>query len=66
MENGPHPCRAAKDDGAAGRGARDGREQVIPGEELVPGDVFFLCEGDRVPADAVILTAVISAWMNLC
>ena len=35
---------------------RDGREQVIPGEELVPGDVFFLCEGDRVPADAVILT----------
>lgn len=35
---------------------RDGIEQVIPGEELVPGDVFFLCEGDRVPADASIIT----------
>lgn len=34
---------------------RDKREQIIQGEELVPGDVFFLCEGDRVPADAAII-----------
>lgn len=34
---------------------RDKREQIIQGEELVPGDVFFLCEGDRVPADAEII-----------
>lgn len=34
---------------------RDKREQVIQGEELVPGDIFFLCEGNRVPADARII-----------
>lgn len=34
---------------------RDRREQIIRGEELVPGDVFYLCEGDRVPADAAII-----------
>ncbi len=31
---------------------RDGREQVIPSKDLVPGDAIFLEEGDRVPADA--------------
>jgi Ca2+-transporting ATPase len=33
---------------------REGREQVIPARELVPGDIILLAEGDRVPADAEI------------
>lgn len=40
---------------------RDKKEQIIKGEELVPGDVFFLCEGERVPADAKII-----ACSDLC
>ncbi|MCT4682476.1 MAG: HAD-IC family P-type ATPase, partial [Roseicyclus sp.] len=35
---------------------REGREQVIPARELVPGDVILLAEGDRAPADAEIIT----------
>jgi sodium/potassium-transporting ATPase subunit alpha len=31
---------------------RGGVEQEVPIEELVPGDVLLLSEGDRVPADA--------------
>jgi len=31
---------------------RDGREQEIPAEQVVPGDVIVLREGDRVAADA--------------
>ena len=31
---------------------RDGQEQKILAEELVPGDVMLLAEGDRVSADA--------------
>lgn len=34
---------------------RDGREYRIPGREVMPGDVVILGEGDRVPADAVLL-----------
>ncbi len=34
---------------------RDGLDQTIPAEEVVPGDVILLEAGDRVPADAVIL-----------
>ncbi len=30
---------------------RDGREAQIPAEELVPGDVMVLAEGDRISAD---------------
>ncbi|HKJ94993.1 MAG TPA: cation-transporting P-type ATPase [Gammaproteobacteria bacterium] len=30
---------------------RDGRERDVPAEELVPGDVVLLNEGDLVPAD---------------
>ena len=30
---------------------RDGRQQVIPARELVPGDVVMLQPGDKVPAD---------------
>ena len=31
---------------------RDGKESRIPAEDLTPGDVIFLGEGDRVSADA--------------
>jgi P-type Ca2+ transporter type 2C len=36
---------------------RDQREEMILTEELLPGDVMILSEGDKVPADAVILHA---------
>ncbi len=36
---------------------RDGKEVVISAEEVVPGDILVLKEGDRVTADARILTA---------
>ncbi|NOK57803.1 MAG: Magnesium-transporting ATPase (P-type) [Chloroflexi bacterium AL-W] len=31
---------------------RNGREQRIPAEEIVPGDMLILVEGDRIAADA--------------
>lgn len=36
---------------------RDGQPQHIPSSDVVCGDVIFLAEGDRVPADAVLLTS---------
>jgi Ca2+-transporting ATPase len=36
---------------------RDGSERRIAGREVVPGDVVVLHEGDRVPADATVLSA---------
>lgn len=33
---------------------RDGKEQEVPTEELVPGDILKLESGDIVPADAVV------------
>jgi len=36
---------------------RDGVEQRIAGAQVVRGDVLILSEGDRVPADAVLLSA---------
>jgi Ca2+-transporting ATPase len=36
---------------------RDGQPRRIPGREVVPGDILVLAEGDRVPADAVLLSA---------
>jgi P-type Ca2+ transporter type 2C len=36
---------------------RDGRERRIAGREVVVGDVIMLREGDRVPADAVIVSS---------
>lgn len=35
---------------------RDGVEQRIAGRELVPGDIMIISEGDRVPADAVLIS----------
>ena len=35
---------------------RDGRRQRIAGRDVVRGDIVVLGEGDRVPADAVLLT----------
>ncbi len=37
---------------AQARVLRDGEEQRIPAEDLVPGDVILLSEGDRISADA--------------
>ena len=37
---------------------RDGETKRIPGREVVPGDIIFVQEGDRVPADALVLHAV--------
>jgi P-type Ca2+ transporter type 2C len=34
---------------------RDGKEQRIPGREVVRGDLLVLSEGDRVPADGRVL-----------
>ena len=36
---------------------REGRERRIAGKDVVRGDVIFLAEGDRVPADAILLSA---------
>lgn len=36
---------------------RDGKEQRIPGREVVVGDILVVSEGDRVPADAVVLSS---------
>ncbi|MDO8206491.1 MAG: cation-translocating P-type ATPase [Gallionella sp.] len=35
---------------------RDGKSQRIAGREVVPGDLLLLTEGDRVAADAVLLS----------
>ncbi len=34
---------------------RDGKEIIISDKEVVPGDVIFLQEGDKVPADARVI-----------
>jgi magnesium-transporting ATPase (P-type) len=37
------------------RVVRDGAERSVPAEELVPGDLLLLAEGDRISADARLL-----------
>ncbi|NTW51042.1 MAG: cation-translocating P-type ATPase [Chlorobiaceae bacterium] len=36
---------------------RDGCQQRIPGREVVQDDIILLAEGDRVPADAVLISS---------
>ena len=36
---------------------RDGREQSIPSEDLVPGDLMLIWEGLKIPADGALLRA---------
>ncbi len=36
---------------------RDGKEAIIPDEEVVVGDIIILREGEKVPADARVLTS---------
>ena len=40
------------------RVVRDGRTQILPCSELVPGDIILLETGQFIPADARLLTAV--------
>ncbi len=35
---------------------RDGEQKRIAGREVVPDDILLLTEGDRVPADAIVLS----------
>ena len=37
---------------------RDGKNQRIAGREVVCGDIIFVAEGDRIPADACLLAAM--------
>jgi Ca2+-transporting ATPase len=37
---------------------RDGKETIIPAEQVVPGDILLLESGDRIAADARLLEAV--------
>jgi Ca2+-transporting ATPase len=37
---------------------RDGQQRRIPGREVVRGDIVIVSEGDRVPADGVLLSSV--------
>ncbi len=36
---------------------RDNQEVQVPAEELVPGDILILAEGDHIPADARVIEA---------
>ncbi|MBL8226634.1 MAG: magnesium-translocating P-type ATPase [Chromatiales bacterium] len=39
------------------RVVRDGREQVVPAPDVVPGDIVLLAAGNLVPGDGVVLEA---------
>lgn len=36
---------------------RDGKEIIVPDTDLVPGDIISIAEGDKIPADARIISA---------
>ncbi len=43
---------------------RDGREQVIDAAELVPGDLLVIDEGDRISADARLLSGAVEVDLS--
>jgi magnesium-transporting ATPase (P-type) len=43
---------------------RDGREQVIDADRLVPGDVLVIEEGDRISADARLITGSVEVDLS--
>jgi calcium-translocating P-type ATPase len=43
---------------------RDGREQVLDADRLVPGDVLLIEEGDRISADARLLTGAVEVDLS--
>lgn len=45
------------------RVCRGGVERIIMAEELVPGDIVLLSEGDKVPADLYVIQAF-DVWVN--
>lgn len=36
---------------------RDGRHQIVPADEVVPGDIILLSAGNLIPADGILLEA---------
>jgi len=50
-------ARLAEQVAQTARVLRDGREQLLPAERIVPGDVVLLAAGAQVPADGVLLRA---------
>jgi calcium-translocating P-type ATPase len=49
---------------ATGRVVRDGRVREVPAAEIVPGDVLLVSEGDRICADARLLSGVVDVDMS--
>ena len=49
---------------AHARVVRDGRPHVVTVSEIVPGDLLLLAEGDRIPADARLVTGALEIDMS--
>ncbi|MEU2609558.1 cation-translocating P-type ATPase [Streptomyces albus] len=50
---------------AHSRVVRDGREQTVEAAELVPGDLLLLEEGDKVPADARLVSGAVEVDLSM-
>jgi calcium-translocating P-type ATPase len=50
---------------AQARALRDGAERLVPARELVPGDVIAIEEGDRISADARLLSGTIEVDLSM-
>jgi calcium-translocating P-type ATPase len=44
---------------------RDGEPSIVPARDLVPGDILIVEEGDRISADARLLTGAIEADLSM-
>jgi magnesium-transporting ATPase (P-type) len=53
----PRSRPAARPPSPTAKVRRDGHAQVVPAEELVPGDIVLLKSGDKVPADVRLISA---------